>query len=90
MNEETSSPVADSSTKYKIGTLEYTKRGLFFLAFWLLWGDFCFTLMETVVPTLLPLQLDHLHASNKLISLVDDNHPGYLELLRLPVGEFQE
>ena len=37
------------------------------LFFWLLWGDFCFTLMEQVIPSILPLELRPLGASNSTI-----------------------
>lgn len=38
---------------YHCGTLTYTKAGLFVLFAWLLWGDFCFTLMEAAAPNCL-------------------------------------
>jgi len=43
--------------KYRVGTLRYTKAGLVAVFAWLLWGDFCFTLMEDVWPRILPLYL---------------------------------
>lgn len=42
---------------FSVGTLKYTKAGLFVLFAWLLWGDFCFTLMEKVRPATYPLYL---------------------------------
>jgi maltose/moltooligosaccharide transporter len=42
---------------FTAGTLKYTKAGLFVLFAWLLWGDFCFTLMEKVRPATYPLYL---------------------------------
>ena len=42
---------------YRCGTLTYTKMGLFALFAWLLWGDFFFTIMEAVVPSILPLKM---------------------------------
>ena len=45
-----------------------TRLGLFTLFSWLLWGDFCFTLMETILPSILPLTLRSLGASNTLIA----------------------
>jgi maltose/moltooligosaccharide transporter len=42
---------------YSVGTLVYNKWELGKLFFWLLLGDFCFTIMATALPTLLPLQL---------------------------------
>jgi hypothetical protein len=36
----------NSSKQYSVGTLRYTHRGLVVLFALMLWGDFCFTLME--------------------------------------------
>jgi maltose/moltooligosaccharide transporter len=44
-------------TTYSVGTLCYNRAGLAKLFFWLLLGDFCWKIMETALPTLLPLQL---------------------------------
>ena len=61
---------------YRCGTLTYTKIGLFALFAWLLWGDFCFTLMEAVVPTVLPLKLKGLGAPNWMIGVIMATLPG--------------
>jgi maltose/moltooligosaccharide transporter len=42
---------------YSVGTLVYNRWGLGKLFFWLLLGDFCFTVMATALQMLLPLQL---------------------------------
>lgn len=52
------------------GTLTYTRGGLIALFGWLLWGDFVFQLMESVIPNLLPLILKEHGASNKAISII--------------------
>lgn len=52
------------------GALHYTRSGLVILFFWLLWGDFCFTIMEKVMGSLLPLQLQSVGTSNKGIALM--------------------
>ena len=49
--------VSSDGKPYHCGTLSYTKAGLFVLFAWLLWGDFCFTMMETVVPSIMPLKM---------------------------------
>ncbi|MEI8340818.1 MAG: hypothetical protein WCH43_04675, partial [Verrucomicrobiota bacterium] len=46
-----------SPKTWQVGTLLYDRRGLTWLFFWLLLGDFCWMLMETSLPTLLPLSL---------------------------------
>lgn len=63
-----SETASSEKTMFRVGTLEYTRRGLFAVFLWLLWGDFCFTLMETVEPSVLPLVLKDLGASNLIIS----------------------
>lgn len=40
--------------RFSVGTLVYSKAGLAALFMWLLWGDFCFTMIETVMPSIVP------------------------------------
>lgn len=56
--------------RYTVGTLVYTPGGLAVLFSWLLWGDFIFTLMESVMPSLLPLILKQHGASNREIAVI--------------------
>ena len=55
---------------FTVGTLAYTRGGLVALFGWLLWGDFIFTLMENVMPSLLPLILKDHGASNQAIAII--------------------
>ncbi|MDR1191839.1 MAG: MFS transporter [Verrucomicrobiales bacterium] len=55
---------------YQAGTLTYTKGALAVLFFWLLWGDFCFVLMEAAVPSLVPIKFADLGAPKTLIGAV--------------------
>ena len=59
-----------SSPRYSVGTLVYTRAGLIALFGWLLWGDFIFNLMESVMPSLLPLTLKNYGASNREIAII--------------------
>lgn len=52
---------------FQAGTLIYSKSGLFALFGWLLWGDFVFTLMEALMPSLLPILLKANQATTPLI-----------------------
>jgi MFS family permease len=74
---------------WKCGSLVYTKRGLIALFGWLLWGDFCFTLMEAVVPSILPLHLRNLGASNTLIGIVLTTLPGIFNVMITPWVSFK-
>jgi MFS family permease len=69
--------------------LVYTKAGLVGVFFWMLWGDFCFTLMESTIPRLLPLTLNDLGASNRTIGLLVGSIPGVLNMIITPVVSFR-
>ncbi len=43
--------------RYTVGSLSYTRSGLMTVFFWVLWGDFCFQIMELVLPRIFPLYL---------------------------------
>jgi len=74
---------------YTCGTLRYTTLGLCMVFFWLLWGDFIMSLMESVLPTILPLQLQSLGASNKVMSLIVVTIPSTMNFLINPVVSFR-
>ncbi len=65
---------------YTCGTITYTKRGLIALFAWMLWGDFCFTMMETVVPSILPLKLRSLDSPNMIIGFIMTTLPGIFNI----------
>jgi MFS family permease len=71
---------ATPAGRYRVGTLSYTRFGLLSVFFWMLWGDLCVNIMETVVPRMVPLQLDHLGASKAIIGLVTLSIPAGVEL----------
>jgi MFS family permease len=71
----------DQSQQFYCGTLKYTKYGLVAMFGWLLWGDFCFTLMEHVLPKILPLKLKDLGVSNAFISIVMTTIPGIMDIV---------
>ncbi|KKS44670.1 MAG: hypothetical protein A2Y13_02260 [Planctomycetes bacterium GWC2_45_44] len=70
---------------YRAGTLTYTRLGLITLFLWLLWGDFCFTLMRAVIPNLLPLALKDLGASNLLMGVVIGSIPSLMNMIVNPI-----
>ncbi|MFZ4776550.1 MAG: MFS transporter, partial [Terrimicrobiaceae bacterium] len=74
---------------YHCGTLTYTKAGLFAVFAWLLWGDFCLTLMETVVPTVLPLKLKALGCSNAMMGVILATIPSILNIGVNPYVSFK-
>ena len=74
---------------FRAGTLIYSKKGLFILFAWMLWGDFCFTLMEAVVPSILPLKLRSLGSANVLIGFVMTTLPGIFNFTITPWLSFK-
>ena len=56
---------------WRVGTLAYTPGGLGNVFGWMLWGDFCLSLMDFgVVPNLVPLQLKKYGASGMMIGFI--------------------
>lgn len=86
-----SSPYKDtaSAKHYHCGTLTYTRLGLAAVFAWLLWGDFCITLMEAVVPSILPLKLKSLGCSNWLMGVILSTIPGILNMTICPYVSFK-
>ncbi|HRJ70941.1 MAG TPA: MFS transporter, partial [Terrimicrobiaceae bacterium] len=71
--------------RYQCGTLVYTKAGLFTLFVWLLWGDFCFTLMEAIWPNVLPLLLKSEGAPNMVTALAITTVPQLMNFVLNPI-----
>jgi MFS family permease len=70
--------------RYRVGTLSYTMGGLISVFFWMLWGDLCVNIMETIIPRLVPVRLGHLGASPATVGLVAASIPAGVELLVNP------
>lgn len=70
---------------FRAGSLVYTRAGLFALFGWLLWGDFSFTLMETVWASVMPLHLRKFDASNTVISLALVTVPQLMNIVLNPI-----
>ena len=79
------------NAKFTIGTLVYSKAGLFMLFGWLLWGDFCFTLFETIGgPSILGLYLqDNFRVSNKTINIMFNIIPMLIGVIVGPILSFK-
>ncbi|MCE9615965.1 MAG: MFS transporter [Lentisphaerae bacterium] len=77
------------SPTFTAGTLVYTKLGLTALFAWLLWGEFCWTIMEAVVPSVLPFKLKALGASNTLMVVILNTLPSILNLTICPWVSFK-
>jgi MFS family permease len=82
-------PKLVNPNRYSVGTLSYTKASLVTLFVWLMWGDFCFTLMETIIPSILPLKLKSLDASNKIMGLIVTTIPSAMNFMINPIISFR-
>jgi len=69
---------------YSVGTLQYTARSLMVLFVWMLWGDFCFVLFESLFSGFMPLYMKQLHAPDTLISALTASAGGVVTLMFLP------
>jgi MFS family permease len=79
----------EEKKKLSVGTLTYTKIGLVSLFAWMLWGDFCFSLMERLIPQLLPLTLKNLDASNAVVGLLVGSIPAAINMILNPIISFR-
>lgn len=69
---------------YTCGSLTYTLGGIFSLFAWLLWGDFCFQLMENAGPAIIPFKLKDLGASNTTMQVILTILPSILNVTVCP------
>lgn len=85
------SPAQAGGTRqvWHCGTLTYTKMGLVSLFAFMIWGDFCNTIMQTVVPSVMPLKLKSLGASNLMIGLFASSIPSLLQIFMNPYISFK-
>lgn len=75
--------------RLKVWTLQYTKLGLVMVFFWLLWGDFTFSLMEAVIPSILPLKLQSLGSSNMAMGIIMGTIPSAMNFMINPIVSFR-
>jgi len=74
----------ESLKLYRVGTLQYTVRGLVILFFWLLWGDFAMVFFTSIFGNFIPLYLKDLNASNSLIGIMMGSIAGVINIVFLP------
>ena len=84
------SPESGSKPKvFHAGTLVYTKPALVILFFWLIWGDFCYTVMEAVTGPIMQLKFKTLGASNTEIGLIVSTLPWIVYSILNPIISFK-
>ncbi len=82
---EPSHPQSDGDPRLRVGTLRYTTAGLVWVCVWLLWGDFCFTVMEYVNNSIVPLRLRELHAPDWVLPIILTTVPSIINFTLNPV-----
>jgi maltose/moltooligosaccharide transporter len=75
---------APGEKRYSIGTLQYTRNGLFRLSAWLLWGDLCLNMFEQIFSRFLPLYMKPLGASDTLIATMTRGTAGFVNIFLGP------
>lgn len=85
-------PPAETSTSRKtwhVGTLTYTTGALAALFFWLLWGDFAWSMKERSIGSIIQLLFKKYEASDMLTGLILGSLPAALSLLIGPVISYK-
>ena len=80
----------ERTATFKCGTLIYTKKGLMLMFAWLLWGDFCFTLMETIAGSVMPWKFKSLNAFEHDDRSDHVEPAGRVQLLHHPLDQHLE
>ena len=75
--------------EYRVGTLVYNNRTLMHMFCWILWGDFCFMLVTTMLLYVLPLQLSALGLSPGTMALLITTVPNMLNLFVVPIISYK-
>lgn len=79
----------ETKPSFQVGTLAYTRLGLFLMFVWLLWGDLVWTIMENVFPNSMPLQLDRLGVPKEWIGYIMGTAAAVINMTFVPVISFR-
>src|SRR4051812_511713 len=80
-----SATVALGPKTYRVGSLIYDRRMLLGVCAWLLWGDFCFVILEQGLEPILPIILKKYAASNGVIGIVTGSLSTFVHMIIGPV-----
>ncbi len=83
---------APSSKKVKIftaGTLVYTTGGVISLFFWLLWGDFAWSMKERAVTSVATLMVKSFGISDFFFSLLILSFPSFTNIFLMPIISYR-
>jgi MFS family permease len=74
---------------WRVGTLSYTRAGLVTLFFWLLWGDFAWSVRDRSLGTVLQLLLVKFKASDTVAGLLVGTFPAAIGLVLGPIISYR-
>jgi len=74
-----------TAPRWHAGTLAYTTGGLALLFFWLLWGDFAWSMRERIVPPAIQLLFKRFGASDMIVGLLFSSLPAAIGLVVGPL-----
>jgi len=74
---------------WRAGTLSYTAGGLAVLFFWLLWGDFAWSIKERSVTSVVQLMLKEMQASDMMAGFLIGSLPSAIGMLLGPVISYR-
>ena len=82
-----SAGTADKSPRksWKAGTLTYTTAGLVVLFFWLLWGDFAWSMKDRAIPPIVQILLKKFGASDMVAALLFGSLPPAMGIILGPI-----
>lgn len=80
---------AQQPKRWTVGTLSYTTGGLVILFFWLLWGDFAWSMRDRSVPSVLQILFKKYDASDTITGLLMTALPAALGMLISPVISYK-
>ena len=75
--------------EFQVGTLRYTGFSLMMVFLWLLWGDFCYALLEENLPSVLPLKLNELGAGDTMNAVLNKTFAYSVVFFLAPVVSFR-
>ncbi len=78
-------PEYDPKRPYSVGTLRYSLGKVIVVSAWVILGGNIFGMLNALVPTLLPLTLEHYGASGALIGLVVGSVPAAMNFVMNPI-----
>ncbi|MDF3055807.1 MAG: transporter [Rariglobus sp.] len=77
--------VAPAAKTWKVGTLTYTTAGVALLFFWLLLGDFVWSMRERSVGPMAHWYLNHLNVPSVVFGLLLSSFPALVSFILMPV-----